>query len=123
MRREHDPDLLFVEPSEMVVTQELRNVGAMARRDIRVEAGAMITLVDGPRFAALWQERRKLLLGQIADADLVAVSRSDAVDEALAARIRSELQPHRQGWVSLHWKDEAAIEGIARRIAGTPPAS
>lgn len=117
IRREHDPELLFIEPSEMVVTQELRTVAAMAGRDIPVEVGPLITLVDGPRFPQLWQERRQLLMGQVAGADLVAVSRADGIEEAAESRIRKKLQGHRDGWMSLHWKDTDAIASIARMIA------
>jgi G3E family GTPase len=80
LKRNFDPDLLFIEPSEMVVTQELRNVAAMGLRDIDYETGPFITLVDGPLFEFLWSERQALLLGQVKNADLVAVSRVDLID-------------------------------------------
>jgi G3E family GTPase len=79
IKRNVDPDLLFIEPSEMVVTREIRDVAAMGLRDIRFDAGPFITLVDGPQFPFLWSERRALLLGQVKDADLVAVSRMDLI--------------------------------------------
>ncbi len=74
LKKEHDPDLLFVEPSEMVVTRELRDVAAMGTRDIRYEPGPFLTLVDGPSFPFLWEERQRLLKGHMAGADLVAVT-------------------------------------------------
>ncbi len=61
------------------MTRELRDVTAMGLRDIRYEVGPFITLVDGPSFEFLWSERRALLLGQVKDADLVAVSRVDLI--------------------------------------------
>lgn len=85
LKRNHNPDFLFIEPSEMVVTQELRNVMAMGRRDISYEIGPLITLVNGPEFDSLWQERSFLMIGQIKDADLVALTRSDLMN---ASRIR-----------------------------------
>jgi G3E family GTPase len=81
LKRNVDPDLLFIEPSEMVVTQELRNVAAMGLRDIDYQTGPFITLVDGPLFEFLWSERRALLLGQVEDADLVAISRVDLIGD------------------------------------------
>jgi G3E family GTPase len=81
LKRNVDPDLLFIEPSEMVVTHELRDVAAMGLRDIHYETGPFITLVDGPLFEFLWSERRALLLGQVKDADLVAVSRVDLIGD------------------------------------------
>ena len=50
IKRRHDPEFLFIEPSEMVVTQELQNVTAMGHRDVRYQIGPLITLVDAPRF-------------------------------------------------------------------------
>ncbi len=81
LKRDLDPDLLFIEPSEMVVTRELKDVAAMGLRDIHYETGPFITLVDGPLFEFLWSERQALLLGHVKDADLVAVSRVDLIDD------------------------------------------
>jgi G3E family GTPase len=79
-RRKLDPDFLFIEPSEIVVTREMRNVSSMGLRDVKYATGPFITLVDGPAFEASWEERRPLILGQVEGADAVAVSRSDLVD-------------------------------------------
>ncbi len=81
IKRQIDPDYLFIEPSEMVVTQELRNVAAQGQRDIKYEIGPLITLLDGRQFGFHWKERRALLLGQISGADLVAISRADLVGD------------------------------------------
>ena len=98
IKREIGPDLLFIEPSEMVVTRELRNVSAMGLRDVTYEVGPFITLLDGPTFNFSWQERRALLLGQIADADLVVVSRSDLLDSRSLEEIRKTLNEY-HNWV------------------------
>ena len=50
LKKKYDPDVLFIEPSEAVVTQELRDVSAMGLRDIKYDIGPFITLVDGPDF-------------------------------------------------------------------------
>jgi len=65
----------------MIVTQELRTVTNMGLRDIKYDIGPFITLIDGPSFAFQWQERPKLLLGQVQDADQIVVSRTDLIDE------------------------------------------
>jgi G3E family GTPase len=92
IKRNVDPDLLFIEPSEMVVTRELKDVTAMGLRDIRFGAGPFITLVDGPQFPFLWSDRRALLLGQVKDADLVAVSRMDLIGSRDMETINGLLQ-------------------------------
>ena len=101
IQREIDPDLLFIEPSEMVVTKELRNVSAMGLRDVTYEVGPFITLVDGPTFNFSWQERRALLLGQIADADLVVLSRSDLIDSGRLEEIGKTLNEHLKSVIGL----------------------
>ena len=80
IKRAHHPDWLIIEPSEMVVTKELRDVAAMGLRDTRYAVGPLIALVDGPDFDFIWEERHHLVQGKIDDADIVAVSRSDLVD-------------------------------------------
>ena len=92
MKRRHAPDVLFVEPSEMVVTAEMRHVYAMGRRDIDYTAGPLITLVDGPDFDFLWAERSLLISGQVRGADLVAIGRGDAIDAEMEQTIRAALK-------------------------------
>ena len=65
----------------MVVTSELRDVVKMGLRDIHYDIGPFVTLVDGPSFVFQWEERPNLLLGQINDADRVAISRTDIIDK------------------------------------------
>ena len=77
------------------MTGELRNVSAMGLRDVAYEVGPFITLVDGPTFNFSWQERRALLLGQIADADLVTLSRSDLIDSSRMDEIIKTLNNYR----------------------------
>ena len=59
-RRDIDPDFLFIEPSEIVVTREMRIVSSMGLRDVKYATGPFITLVDGPAFEVSWEERRPL---------------------------------------------------------------
>ncbi len=92
IKRNVDPDLLFIEPSEMVVTRELKDVTAMGLRDVRFGAGPFITLVDGAQFPFLWSDRRALLLGQVKDSDLVAVSRMDLIGSRDMETINGLLQ-------------------------------
>lgn len=63
----------------------------MGLRDIHYDIGPFVTLVDGPSFAFQWEERAKLLLGQIQDADRVAISRTDIIDKKQVEHIRGLL--------------------------------
>ncbi len=76
----------------MIVTKELRNVTKMGLRDIQYDIGPVITLIDGPSFSFNWEERPKLLLGQMQDADRVVISRTDLVDAKELEHIRGTLK-------------------------------
>ena len=111
-----DPDLLFIEPSEMVVTRELKDVAAMGLRDIHYDTGPFITLVDGPLFEFLWSERRALLMGQVKDADLVAVSRVDLIGSDELAHINSLLNGHSGPLIALSANNGTNVEEVAHSI-------
>ena len=118
LKRTHDPDFLFIEPSEMVVTQELRDVTAMGLRDIRYDIGPFITLVDGPLFEFLWSERRALLLGQVKDADLVAVSRADSIDVGELNKIRQALSGYCSNVIPLSVRSGDGLAEVVKRVSG-----
>jgi G3E family GTPase len=116
LKRDVDPDLLFIEPSEMVVTQELLDVTAMGLRDIRYDIGPFITLVDGPQFGFLWTERRSLLLGQIHKADIVAVSRIDLIESDELADINHTLKDYCPRLIALSATNGNGIKEVVNQI-------
>jgi G3E family GTPase len=118
LKRNHNPDFLFIEPSEMVVTQELRDVTAMGLRDIHYDLGPFITLVDGPLFDFLWSERRTLLLGQVKDADLVAVSRADAIKAGELIKVRQALERYCSNLITLSVRSGDGLAEVVKRVCG-----
>lgn len=114
--RKARPDFLFIEPSELVATSEMRTVTSMARRDVAYDIGPFITLVAGPAFPALWQERRPLLLGQLAGADLVAVSKSDLMDADGIEEIINTLEAHCNGITRLSARSGLGMEEVVKII-------
>ncbi len=118
IKRRVDPDLLFIEPSEMVVTREIRDVAAMGLRDIRFDPGPFMTLVDGPQFPFLWSERRPLLLGQVKDADLVAVSRTDLIGAEDLENINRLLGGYGGPSIPLSARNGQNVEEVMKRIYG-----
>lgn len=118
LKRNHNPDFLFIEPSEMVVTQELRDVTAMGLRDIHYDIGPFITLVDGPLFDFLWSERRSLLLGQVKDADLVAVSRADAIEAGELIKVRQALDRYCSKLITLSVRSGDGLAEVVKRVCG-----
>ncbi len=120
LKRNHDPDFLFIEPSEMVVTQELRNVMAMGRRDISYEIGPMITLVNGPEFDSQWQDRSFLMIGQMKDADLVALAQSDLMDAHGIHEIEQRVKDHAGSLMPLSVPANVGVNQVMDAVMGTP---
>lgn len=116
LKKKHDPDVLFIEPSEAVVTQELRNVSAMGLRDIQYDIGPFITLVDGPNFDFLWAERNPLLVGQIDDADLVAVSRVDLLQPKQLMAIQNTLHEYHNPVMDLSVPQGIGLEEVIKKL-------
>ena len=116
IKRRHDPEFLFIEPSEMVVTQELQNVTAMGHRDVRYQIGPLITLVDAPRFDFMWAERQQLMLGQVKGADVVALSRTDRIDGASPDDIRVVLAPYAGDLLLLSVHDPCGMEKMMMNV-------
>lgn len=81
----------------MIITKELRNVTKMGLRDIQYDIGPFITLIDGPSFPFQWEERPKLLLGQMQDIDRIILSRTDMIDSKQIEHIREILTPYGLG--------------------------
>ena len=101
--------MLFIEPSEIVLTHEMKNVSSMGLRDIKYESGPFITLVDGPAFEDLWEERRPLIMGQVADADVVAVSRSALMDAERVQQTVSVLRGYTEKVIQLSTVENVGI--------------
>lgn len=121
IKREYEPDLLFIEPSEMVVTSEMRQVIAMGMRDITFDAGPLITLIDGPNFYSLWDQRRQLIIGQITDADVIAVSRTDRINHGDVEAIYNWLSPYDKNLCSINTREDSGVKPILDAISGAVP--
>jgi G3E family GTPase len=110
------PDFLFIEPSGMVVTSEIRNVTAMGRRDMAYDIGPFITLLEGPAFPMLWQERQTLLVGQLTGADLVAISKSELMDASGLAEIHQALQDYQRDAIPLSVHSGKGIKEVMQTL-------
>ena len=111
-----NPDYLFIEPSEMVLTQEMLDATRMGLRDVSYEIGPFITLIDGPAFTQVWEERRPLLLGQIHKADLVAISRADLLPPERLKETIESLNGYREHVFPLSTKLGFGLEEVIQRI-------
>ena len=117
IKRTVNPDYLFIEPSEMVLTQEMLDATRMGLRDVRYQIGPFITLIDGPAFPQLWEERRPLLLGQIHKADLVAISRADLVPRDEYKKILEALDGVLNSTLSLSVEKGQGLEEVMQILA------
>ncbi len=119
IRRGLNPDFLFIEPSELVVTEEMRAATRMASRDVNYTSGPFITLVDGPNFLALWQERQPLLLGQLSGADIVAVSKSDLISAVGMAAITDTLKGYCRDILRLSGHSGEGLGELVKAMEGS----
>ena len=116
IRRTLNPDFLFIEPSELVISEEMRQATRMALRDVNFSNGPFITLVDGPGFQDLWKERQPLLLGQIAGADVVALSKSDLLSPGRMEAIMDTIQGYCHGIYRLSVHTGSGVEDLVKAI-------
>ncbi len=100
----------------MIVTKELRNVTKMGLRDIQYYIGPFITLIDGPSFSFNWEERPKLLVGQMQDVDRVALSRTDMIDSTQIEHIRKILNVAGNNLLLLSNQNSSSINELAQLI-------
>jgi G3E family GTPase len=100
----------------MIVTKELRNVTKMGLRDIQYDIGPFITLIDGPSFSFNWEERPKLLLGQMQDADRVALSRTDMIDSKQIEHIQGLLNVAENNLLLLSKHNSSSINELAQQM-------
>lgn len=100
----------------MIVTRELRGVVNMGLRDINYGVGPVITLVDSPTFSFHWEERPKLIQGQIQDADIIALSRTDRIDPIRVDQICTTLNLPVENQLLLGQESHSAIAELAQAI-------
>lgn len=88
----------------------------MGLRDIQYTIGPFITLVDGPTFSFHWEERPRLIFGQIQDADTIAISRTDRIDSGKIAAIRTTLNLMDRNILLLDPLNPGPISELAQQI-------
>jgi len=88
IKRTVNPDYLFIEPFELVVTKEILTALAMGQRDIKYEVGPVFALIDASEFDFLWRERKQTIINHVIGSTKVAITRTDLVDEQKLKLIR-----------------------------------
>ena len=100
----------------MIVTRELRDVVKIGLRDIKYDIGSFVTLIDGPSFSFQWEERSKLLLGQVQTADIIAISRTDMIESNQIEQIRNTLTLTDNNLLLLSRETSFAVEELVQQI-------
>ncbi len=96
--KDFNPDHLLVEPTGVAVPNQVKLAARMSGRDARIQLGPAIVLFDATRPAELLDMDMlgQLVSTQVKDADMVAISKVDAIDggeiEGIKEKIR-ELNP------------------------------
>jgi G3E family GTPase len=78
------PDHVLVEPTGVAVPHQVKSAARMAGRDAKIALGPVIVLFDATRPAELLDLEMlgRLVVAQVRDADYIAISKVDLVDEA-----------------------------------------
>jgi G3E family GTPase len=82
--KDFKPDHVLVEPTGVAVPQQVKLAARMGGRDAKIDIGPAIVLFDATRPAELLDMDMlgQLVTTQIKDADVIAISKVDAVDDA-----------------------------------------
>lgn len=114
IKRTVNPDYLFIEPFELVVTKEILTALAMGQRDVVYEVGPVFALIDAPEFDYLWQERKQTLINYISGCQRVAITRVDLVNPQKLEQIRETLRKGVQvdGALSVSIPENQGIEKV-----------
>ncbi len=93
--KSYKPDYVLVEPTGVAVPHQVKLAARMGGRDAKISIGPAIVLFDATRPAELLDMDMlgQLVTTQLKDADIIAISKIDAVDDAdvseSAERIRN----------------------------------
>ena len=82
--KDFKPDHVLVEPTGVAVPHQVKLAARMGGRDAKISIGPAIVLFDATRPAELLDMDMlgQLVTTQIKDADVIAISKVDAVDDA-----------------------------------------
>jgi G3E family GTPase len=84
--KDFGPEHVLVEPTGVAVPRQVKLAAQMSGRDAKISLGPAIVLFDATRPAELLDMDMlgQLVVTQVKDADIIAISKVDAVDEGAA---------------------------------------
>jgi G3E family GTPase len=92
--KDFKPDHVLVEPTGVAVPEQVKLAARMSGRDAKIEMGPAIVLFDATRPAELLDMDMlgQLVATQVKDADAVAISKVDAIDESELEGIKGKVR-------------------------------
>jgi len=94
--KDFKPDHVLVEPTGVAVPHQVKLAARMGGRDAKISIGPAIVLFDATRPAELLDMDMlgQLVTTQIKDADVIAISKIDAVDEAAVSESAEKIREY-----------------------------
>jgi len=94
--KKFNPEHVLVEPTGVAIPHQVKTAAKMGMRDAKISIGAAIVLFDATRPAELLDMDMlgRLVVNQVEDADILAISKVDAVDEAVLDDVAQKVREH-----------------------------
>lgn len=116
----YNPDHVLVEPTGVAVPHQVKLAARMGGRDAKISLGPAIVLFDATRPAELMDMDKlgQLVTTQVKDADIIAISKVDAVDEAAVEDSKKRIREHntKADIISLSTFKDLGIDDLATYI-------
>jgi G3E family GTPase len=116
----YKPDHVLVEPTGVAVPHQVKLAASMGGRDAKISLGPAIVLFDATRPAELLDMDMlgTLVTTQIKDADIIAISKVDAVDAAAVSDSAERIRKYnsKADIVNLSSFEDLGIDKLAQRI-------
>ncbi len=120
--KEFAPDIVLVEPTGVAIPHQVKAAAAMGGRFAKVEIGPVLVLFDATRPDELldMELMGRLVTSQLADADVVAVSKVDAVSSAERDRSMAAARAVTPGaeFIAVSSVTGEGIDALLARIVG-----
>ena len=118
--KSYRPDHVLVEPTGVAVPHQVKLAARMGGRDAKISLGPAIVLFDATRPAELLDMDMlgQLVTTQLKDADIIAISKVDAVDQASVADSAERIRNYnsKADLVSLSSFNDLGIDELVQRI-------
>ncbi len=120
LQRDFGPDHVLVEPTGVAVPHQVKQAAQMGNRDAFVSLGPAVILFDATRPAELLDMDMlgRLVVTQVTDADIIAISKIDAVEEQAVEDAISKVKEFNEKAeiVKLSTFEDIGIDVICQRI-------